>query len=367
MKKYIAGAAAILILAGLPQVFAAEKVIVFGSEFADPVNEKQEVRQEVEAEPVKENPGEVANEPVADNPVEVTSEPTKKVVNNPVEEVRQNLNEVVSGAEETVYEKQSVNDEFEDDELGDSLNFNDLTKPQQSFEEIDEPVNISQRNFDEDNSALEIDEPAKINSSSSKKSASRSSESSTAKKTGSTHKVKARFVKVAIDDTYDYYLDRKSIAWKRLPYTTDEYMADVWIRMIEHSVDTSALPPDMQVYVSARDSGEIRLAREKNIEFDPVDIKVLSNKKYYLEHYYLRPARNQIQFLCELEVIGHPQNAISERAYDSRHWENLIPGSVESAIYEGVIKEIGGKSKASKKSRMTFADYVEEYTRISIR
>lgn len=177
---------------------------------------------------------------------------------------------------------------------------------------------------------------------------------------------KARFVKLAADDMYTYYLDRESVTWRRVPYLVDEYMADVWIRMVEHNVDTSELPRDLADYINDTSSAEISLAQENGKPLNPVDVEVLRHKKYFLEHYYLRPQTKQIQFLCELEVVGHPQNTVSERQYEHKNWENLIPGSVESIIYKTVLKEIG-TSKATERGHMTFTDMVEEYARISIR
>ena len=176
-------------------------------------------------------------------------------------------------------------------------------------------------------------------------------------------KQKARFVKILSDDTYDYYLDRKAVRWINMPYSTSEYMADVWITMLEKSTNSyNDLPRDMYEYVSAPDD-DMSEAASKGIIYDEVDVKVLRTKKYFLEHYYLRPKTRQIQFLCELEVIGRPQNAISERAYEYRNWENLIPGSVESSIYYGVLSDIG-TGKASKRGHMTFIDMLDEYARI---
>ncbi|MBQ7704907.1 MAG: hypothetical protein IJT73_05735 [Selenomonadaceae bacterium] len=177
---------------------------------------------------------------------------------------------------------------------------------------------------------------------------------------------KARFIKLAVDDTYTYYLDKQSVAWRRVPYSAGEYMIDVWVRMIELEPDTSDLPEDLADYINDKNSGEIEIAKEKGIAFAPVDVDVLQHKKYFLEHYYLRPRNKQIQFLCELEVVGHPQNTVSERAYDYRNWEYLIPGSIESIIYNTTMKEVG-KSGSSEHGHMSFADYLEEYARISIR
>ena len=174
-------------------------------------------------------------------------------------------------------------------------------------------------------------------------------------------KQKARFVKLLSDETYEYYLDRSAVRWVNMPYSTSEYMADVWIRMIEKDDKNS---DDLYQYLSAGES-EIADAAEKGIDYAEVDKKVLSSRKYFLEHYYIRPKTKQIQFLCELEVIGRPQNAISERPYEYKNWEYLIPGSVESYIYSGVLEEIG-TSKASKRNHMTFVDMLDEYARIAL-
>lgn len=176
---------------------------------------------------------------------------------------------------------------------------------------------------------------------------------------------KARFVKLTSDDLYVYYLDRQSVKWQRVPYLANEYMADVWIRMIELKPDTSDLPEDLAAYVNDTRSGEVETALENGVYLNPVDVEVLQHKKYFLEHYYLRPQRKQIQFLCELEVVGHPQNTISEREYDYKNWENLVPGSVESIIYAKVLKEIG-TSKSTERGHMTFADMLDEYARIAL-
>lgn len=171
-----------------------------------------------------------------------------------------------------------------------------------------------------------------------------------------------RFIKLTSDDTYDYYLDRESVKWKRVPYTSSEYMADVWIRMIEKT--QLGEPKDYAEDIS--EIAELAYAREQNINYVPSDVEVLMHKRYFLEHYYLRPQRKQIQFLCELEVVGHPSNNEAGRPYDVRNWEELIPGSIESIIYKKVLKTIGD-AMAYEQGHMTFADYFEEYTRISIR
>ena len=175
---------------------------------------------------------------------------------------------------------------------------------------------------------------------------------------GNAEYAKLRFVKLTSDESYDYYLDRESVRWKRVPYTSSEYMADVWIRMIEKNPDDAE--------ENFGEAAELAFAREQNINYAPSDLEVLMHNRYFLEHYYLRPQRKQIQFLCELEVVGHPQNNAEGREYSYKNWEDLIPGSVESMLYKAILKEIG-TSMADANGHQTFADYFEEYTRISIR
>lgn len=172
-----------------------------------------------------------------------------------------------------------------------------------------------------------------------------------------------RFIKLAVDETYTYYLDKNSVQWIKMPYSTSEYIADVWIRMIERN--PAPLDDDMASYGADNFNAEISLAREQGYQYAAEDVHVLRSQAYVLEHYYLRPKTRQIQFLCELEVFGRPQNTVSERAYDYRNWENLVPGSVESVIYASTIKVIG-EWKSTERGHMTFSDMLDEYLRISL-
>ena len=173
--------------------------------------------------------------------------------------------------------------------------------------------------------------------------------------------LKQRFIKLAVDETYTYYLDKTSVQWKKMPYSTSEYMADFWIRMIEREPQNS----DGDFYGEDDSSLEILSAREQGYRYRPEDEAILRQQSYVLEHYYLRPKTKQIQFLCELEVFGRPQNTINERAYDYRNWEDLVPGSVESAIYYSVVK-ILDLTKDNPKGHMTVSDMLDEYLRISL-
>ncbi len=152
---------------------------------------------------------------------------------------------------------------------------------------------------------------------------------------------KDRFEWIFTDGSYEYYMDRKNTKWVRVPYSASEYMIDVWIRLVSMSDDAIVEEYDNNGRIIGR------------------------YRKYYLEHYYVRPQTQQIQFLCELEVTGRPQNTISEREYSVRNWENLIPGSIEDEVYHAVVKRMGKKGSSSK-GRMGVFDMLDEYGRIAL-
>ena len=421
-KKYFAGLATALMLINFSHV-SADGVEIFGAEFEEkksdtqstpvqpenvPIEVDETVAEEytppTETQPVQ-PPAEVATEPtpeikneVAENQQELeknvpetpateirnavdesatevknvvaeNQQELEQTVTRTTEEISQPAVEVKNVVSETPTEPEKVEIEVipeeepvtttPDDDLGNIFDFEN-----QPTEET-----TPQNDFEIDNGEVQPATPRNPNVTVKRVPQNTAEEttpkSSTSTKSKNLKKQAARFVKVAVDDTYDYYLDKKSVSWKKIPYLNDEFMADVWIRMIERSADYSDMDDDMAGYISGT-SEEVRFAREQGIQLDPVDIKVLNHRKYVIEHYYLRPKTQQIQFISALEVIGHPQNTASERKYDVQNWEYLIPGSIESSIYEGVLK-ITGKSKSTSRGHMTFADYVEEYARISIR
>lgn len=146
-------------------------------------------------------------------------------------------------------------------------------------------------------------------------------------------KEKDRYKFLLTDNGYDYYIDTRNARWQPMPHSGDEYIIDVWIKLVQRD-----------------DSGDYSYP-----------------EKYFLEHYYLRPAKQQIQFLSELEVTGRPNNEITERAYNMQNWENLVPGSIEDEIYHGVVKQMGKNKLGGKSSHgMSLRDSIEEYLRISL-
>lgn len=177
-----------------------------------------------------------------------------------------------------------------------------------------------------------------------KETQSMTSETSQAKKKRQ-DKEAARYVLLLNDNGYDYYMDSKNARWVTMPHTAEESIADVWVRLVPDGSQTDN--------ASAKDA-------QGNYQYK-------AEATYYLEHYYIRPKTQQIQFLCELEVTGRPDNAIKERAYSVQNWENLVPGSIEDDIYHAVLKNMKrnkllGKSNGGKSIR----DMIEDTVNISL-
>jgi hypothetical protein len=150
-----------------------------------------------------------------------------------------------------------------------------------------------------------------------------------------------RYLKIIKDESgFTYYLDTRTARWRYLPYSANEKIIDVWVKLVQD------------------DAGESASAEDYSYP-----------QTYFLEHYYIRPDRQQIQFLCELEVTGRPQNAIKERDYSPANWEGLVPGSVEDEIYRATVEYLK-KSKKFGMTRhgknLTARDALEEFLRISL-
>ena len=346
-KKFITGAAVLALLMNAPQVSAEDDIVIFGGEFEDQAPSPKKKSAPVEkpappkskiAEPKKELPPpkpEIKTQPIIDEPKE---EPAPPIKEQPI-------------ADEPTPPAQ-INPQVEEQPIEPPpLSRHEIETLPQIEQPFRPPTNISGGNVEIPSRPEERSERRYIPSS------------NVAQPQQNLKTLKQRFIKLAVDDTYIYYLDKTSVQWRRVPYLANEYMADVWIRMIER--DPKPLDDDMNYYGADNFRAEVSLARDQGYQYSPEDLKVLRSQAYVLEHYYLRPKTKQIQFLCELEVFGRPQNAINERAYEYKNWENLVPGSVESAIYNATIKIIG-KSKADERGHMTFADMLDEYARIAL-
>lgn len=401
----MAGAAILALLMSAPQV-KADDIIVFGGEFEEetPAPKKVEKPKPIKELPAPEEPPPIEEPTPIDEPAPVEEKPEVIEPQPPTQPLEQQ--ELPAEPPQELPQEVSITPTEEEDDIGDTLTFDDLnqTPEQQPVEQPQEPLEQPQ----EPQQPAQIEEPpvepllpseeieqpfgqpGKIVSeeptvivpptpeftppqstapaTSIREQPSQSARQYSTPRTTQPQKnlkvLQPRFMKLAVDDTYIYYLDKNSVQWKKMPYSSSEYIADVWVRMVERT--PKELDKDLASYGADNFNAEISLAREQGYQYSPEDVQVLRSQAYLLEHYYLRPKTKQIQFLCELEVFGRPQNTISERAYDYRNWENLVPGSVESVIYEATIKIIG-KSKATERGHMTFIDMVEEYGRISLR
>ena len=147
-----------------------------------------------------------------------------------------------------------------------------------------------------------------------------------------------RFRYLLQEGGYIYYLDKESARWVNCPHS-NEQMLEVWVKLVDTSEGGTASSDNGYSY----------------------------SNHYYLEHYYIRPNKEQIQFLSELEVTGRPSNAVTERPYNESNWEKLVPGSIEDEIYRAVVKNVNDipkKNDAGEKASVR--DAIEEYLRISL-
>lgn len=145
----------------------------------------------------------------------------------------------------------------------------------------------------------------------------------------------SRYKTLFTDNGFTYYMDATNTRWVPRPYNSSEYMIDAWVRLVENTTGEPLV-----------EDGKIRPT------------------KYFLEHYYISPQRREIMFISQLEVTGRPENAVKERPYDPRNWEQLVPGSIEDAIFEAVTKRMSS-APGAKTGGMSVRDMVEEYARIS--
>ncbi len=345
-----------------PALADDEDVEIFGSEFEEvednpaPTNQRQDVE---ETQP----PQTESQTETAEHEQNIPPE-----ISEPEQPSSQNIPPEISEPEQPSSQNIPVTFDDDDEDLDDELNFDDLTKPRpetpstetvQSPEptakvdpptEVLPPINPEPENTNPPTQKSILPPP----SYPTEKADSETEENNQKKlKT-----LKARFIKLTMDQNYIYYLDKETVTWRKMPYSTTEMMADVWIRMIERD-DTEILREN--------EVDDIIFAAEQGKQFRPEDVEVLRHQKYHLEHYYLRPKTQQIQYLVELsDIEGNPQNTINERTYSYANWENLVPNSVEYRIYHSVIKIIG-KGKSSSDAPSSLTDKLEEYFRISIR
>lgn len=151
-----------------------------------------------------------------------------------------------------------------------------------------------------------------------------------------------RYILIATDTKFAYYLDRESSRWIKEP-DTDQKIIDVWLRLVDiNDVKNHVLGS----YMQDAPQGE-----------------------YLLDHYYIRPYDRQVQFLCELNVVGQPANDIMQNPYSAGNWEYAIPGSVEDHIYNSVMAirhELPNAIDQAEPITQTAADFIERTLNISL-
>ena len=137
------------------------------------------------------------------------------------------------------------------------------------------------------------------------------------------------------DETFIYLLDKENTGWIRKPYDVRKYVIDAWVKMMPYELSTQQelLEPS-------------------------------EDRKYYLEHYLIDPETNKIQFLCEVEVTGRPENNITQRKYDPANWEGLVPESMEDRIFHAIVRKMG--KKKGDGTIKQFSEVLEDVFRISI-
>ena len=142
-----------------------------------------------------------------------------------------------------------------------------------------------------------------------------------------------RFIEILRDDSFIYYMDRKTARYLKIPHMAKEKMIDVWIKLepLEYAEGDYTYPP-----------------------------------KFFLEHYLIRPKRQQIQFLAELEVTGRPSNETKNLKYDGQRWEELIPGSIEDSIYHAVLRHKSDIHDEAASDGTSIRDYIEDTLNISL-
>ena len=169
------------------------------------------------------------------------------------------------------------------------------------------------------------------------------SSTSAAANSSDSEKKDERYVRLFTDSYFNYYMDKESDKWIACPDKNDEYIIDVWVKL-----------------------ERIEEANAKSLAERMNDSQYTYQEKYYLEHYYIRPSTQQIQFLCELEVSGRPDNDISQRKCNVKNWEYLVPESVEDNIYQAVVKKMGKKPGSKGNILESAGDFIEDVFRIAI-
>lgn len=151
-----------------------------------------------------------------------------------------------------------------------------------------------------------------------------------------------RYILIATDTKFAYYLDRESSRWIQEPNSKQKIL-DVWLRLVDIN---DVKNPVLGTYMKDAPQGE-----------------------YLLDHYYILPGERQLQFLCELNVMGQPANDVTQNQYSTGNWEYAIPGSVEDHVYNSIMAirhEIRNSIGQNEPITQEAADLIERTLYISL-
>ncbi len=152
-------------------------------------------------------------------------------------------------------------------------------------------------------------------------------------------KVSKKYLRLFDDASYVYYMDRENTKWVPMPYRNQK-MLDVWVRL-----------------VPVAEAADCETVEAAGLEYP-------FKGHYFLEHYYMKLHPEKIQFLCELEVTGRPNNDVHTGRYNPAAWEELVPGSIEDRIFHKVMKYYKDTIQKAKDTKTT--DFLEDVFRISL-
>ncbi len=148
-----------------------------------------------------------------------------------------------------------------------------------------------------------------------------------------------KYLRIYEDASFAYYMDKENTKWVPMPYRNQK-MLDVWVRLVP--IDEAA---DCETV-------------------EAVGLEYPFKKHYFLEHYYMKLHPEKIQFLCELEVTGRPNNDVATGRYNPAAWEELVPGSIEDRIFHKVMKYYKNTLRKAEETKTT--DFLEDVFRISL-
>lgn len=219
-KKLIAGAAVLALLMNAPQARADDDIVVFGGEFETEAPAPKKKPEPIKASPPEEPPAQIEEPPQIEQPLQEPEEPA------PIEPLDKPPLQPADSAEEPATDE--AFDTWRDDLVFDDLNnLPEHLPADEPVEELTPPAQIEQP-VDEPFQPIEIEQPFQpvvieppppqpvITTPQPFSTVEPARKLSTPERPAEPQKelkmLKPRFVKLAVDETYTYYLeDRKSV------------------------------------------------------------------------------------------------------------------------------------------------------------